>query len=709
MRLNNSTLNGAGKVLRWIGVAFGQVIAHGGSGIRLKRQAVALALLPGIVIACFSVADAQAHKPTQQDMSNLSLEDLMKVEIYTASKHWQKLAEAPSSISIVTADEIQKYGYRTLADILQSVRGIYISYDRNYSYVGVRGLSRPGDYNSRMLLLVNGHRMNDNVYNQASIGTDFPIDVDLIERVEVVRGPSSSLYGASAFFGVINVVTKQGRDLKGPVVSFAAGSFGTYKGRLSFGERFRNGLDMALSGSFYDSAGSHRLFFREFADPATNNGVAVDADYDKAQSLLGSLSFGDFGVQAVYGSREKGIPTGSYGTVFNDPRTRTIDAQGYVDLQYQHCFSDGFDLSARVSYDRYSYDGTYIYDYDGNGKPPFVENVDRTRGAWWSTELNASKTLMEKHSVKAGIEYHDNLRQDQSNYDIDPFLMHLDDKRTSKVWALFAQDEFRPRKDLIISAGLRYDHYYSFGGTTNPRVAVIYSPWDRTTVKLLYGQAFRSPNSFELYYGEGGTNEANPRLMPETIKTSEIVVEQYLGKHVRFTASGFSNRIHGLITQRLDPTNGLIQFSNLQDVRGNGLESEIEGKWSGGLEARVSYALQSSQNAETGNVLSNSPKTLAKINLIAPLVGRGLSAGFEGLYSGARRTLGPTDLRPYFVSNLTLLSQKLWKGLDVSIGAYNLLNTRYADPGAEEHRQKAIEQDGRSFRLKLTYRFDWKN
>jgi iron complex outermembrane receptor protein len=130
--------------------------------------------------------------------------------VYGASKYEQKVTEAPSSVSIITSSEIKKYGYRTLADILRSVRSFYITYDRNYSYVGVRGFGRPGDYNSRILLLIDGHRTNDNIYNQAFVGAEAIIDVDLIERVEVIRGPGSSLYGSNAFFAVINVITRRG-------------------------------------------------------------------------------------------------------------------------------------------------------------------------------------------------------------------------------------------------------------------------------------------------------------------------------------------------------------------------------------------------------------------------------------------------------------------------------------------------------------------
>src|SRR5690349_1583926 len=116
----------------------------------------------------------------------MSLDQLMKIEVdsvYGASKYLQKVTQAPSSVTIVTAEEIHKYGYRSLADILRHVRSFYVTYDRNYSFVGVRGFLRPGDYNDRILLLVDGHRTNEDVYESALIGTEFPLDVDLIERV----------------------------------------------------------------------------------------------------------------------------------------------------------------------------------------------------------------------------------------------------------------------------------------------------------------------------------------------------------------------------------------------------------------------------------------------------------------------------------------------------------------------------------------------
>ncbi|WP_347272711.1 Plug domain-containing protein [Candidatus Kuenenia sp.] len=139
---------------------------------------------------------------TSFNLLSMNIEDLMEIEIatvYAASKYKQKVTEAPSSVSIVTVDDIKKYGYRTLADILRSIRGLYVTYDRNYSYLVSMGFLRSGDYNSRYLSMVDGLRLNDAVYDTASIGTEFVLDVDLIDRVEVIRGPGSSLYGSNAF------------------------------------------------------------------------------------------------------------------------------------------------------------------------------------------------------------------------------------------------------------------------------------------------------------------------------------------------------------------------------------------------------------------------------------------------------------------------------------------------------------------------------
>src|SRR3984885_208261 len=184
----------------------------------MTYRSVALVL---VLLLAPSAAEAQ------QPLPEMSLEELVRLDagrVFGASERLQPVTEAPASVSFITAEDIARYGYRTLADILQGVRGMYVTNDRNFSYLGTRGFGNPGDSNSRVLLLVNGHRVNDNVYGQAEIGAEFGIDPALFERVEIIRGPASSLYGDSAFFAVVHVITGEygSREKDVPTGSFGS-------------------------------------------------------------------------------------------------------------------------------------------------------------------------------------------------------------------------------------------------------------------------------------------------------------------------------------------------------------------------------------------------------------------------------------------------------------------------------------------------------
>lgn len=619
--------------------------------------------------------------------------------VYGASKYEQKVSDAPSSVSIVTAADIQKYGYRTLADLLRSVRGLYVTNDRNYSYLGVRGFGRPGDYNSRVLVLVDGHRVNDNIYSQGQIGREFPVDVDLIERVEVIRGPGSSLYGTGAFFGVINVVTRGARLFNGAEVSAEAGDQATAKARASYGRRYDNGLEMLLSASGYRSSGQRDLHYPEFDSPQTHHGIAHDLDAERSEQVFANLAFGDFNLRLVHGSRRKEIPTASFDTVFNDPRAHTVDTRQYIDLSYQRSLDGEAKLSGRIYLDDYRYTGDYPYDL-----PPVVLNRDSTDGRWWGAEYQYTTRLGDRHRATVGAEYVDNYRQVQENAYLDPQVSLLDSRRRSKTWALYLQDEFAITPTLSLNAGLRYDQLDSVGSTTNPRLALIYSATPDTTLKLLYGTAFRAPNAYELYFNGTGAIGFKPpgALAPEKIRTTELVLERALSKNLRAVVSAYRNEITNLISLRTDPADGELVFANLDRVHARGVEFEIDGQWANGVEGRFSYTWQQTRDALTDEILSNSPQRMAKLNLSAPLLESDTFAGLELQYVSARRTVQDTTLGGFVLANLTLFRRSLHNGLELSGSLYNLFDKKYADTGSEEHVQAGIVQDGRTFRVKLT-------
>ena len=189
--------------------------------------------------------------------------------------------------------------------------------------IGTRGFAKPGDYNSRILLLVNGHRVNDNVFGQAEIGAEFGLDPAMFERVEIIRGPASSLYGDSAFFAVVNVITRTGASLGGGSITVETGTLGTQLVRATVGHRLANGVDVALSGTYEHSDGVGRLYFPAFDTPATNNGVAEGLDGEGVRQFYGRLDFKGLTVTGAYGSRQRDVPTASFGTLFNEQDSRS--------------------------------------------------------------------------------------------------------------------------------------------------------------------------------------------------------------------------------------------------------------------------------------------------------------------------------------------------------------------------------------------------
>ncbi|MBI5386740.1 MAG: TonB-dependent receptor [Verrucomicrobia bacterium] len=658
-------------------------------------------------------------EPALDRLKKLSLAELLEVKVatvYGASKHEQKTTEAPSSVSIVTQDDIKKHGHRTLADILNSLRGFYVTYDRGYSYMGVRGFNRPGDFGGRVLLMVDGHRLNDAGADTAPSGTDFPLDVDLIDRVEVIRGPGSSLYGNNAFFAVVNVITRRGRDFDGAELSGSYGSFDTWTGRASYGQRFTNGLEFLVSGTLYDSLGQDRLSFPEF--------VAENLDGSWARQVFASISYKDFSLQGGFSRRQKDWPTAAYYTIPNSqaPRLFTRDERAYADLTFQRECGDEWLVAARGYCDHFQFDGYYPYDYDAD--PLTTPTVNRDLGISTSAGLDVSvnKTLWDSHQLTAGGEWRHDFELGGGNWDVDPPATYAALSRSADNLGLYAQDEWRIRKNLIVNAGVRYDHYSGFGCTVNPRAAVIYSPWEPSSFKFLYGQAFRAPNVYELYYESLGTR-ANPGLQPETIRSYELVWEQRFGPHWRTSVSAFWNDVDGLINQDVDPGADLVSpdddrlfFNNVGSAVARGIELEVEGKLPGRWRGLASYTFADTQDGTSRQRLNNSPQHLAKLNLSVPLWREKIFASLELQAMSRRETVTGNTSAPYAIANFTLFSRELVKGLELSASLYNLLDQRYTHPVSVDFGYigpisgnpvvlDTVRQDGRSFRVKLTYRF----
>jgi outer membrane receptor for ferrienterochelin and colicins len=652
-----------------------------------------------VVLALAGILPTGAQEPsstTLEQLKGLDLEQLMQVKVetvYGASLFAQKTTEAPASITVITAEEIKLYGYRTLADILRSLQGFNVSYDRDHSYVGVRGVGL-GDFNSRILLLVDGHRMNNNLNDGAFFGTDFILDVDLIDRVEVIRGPGSVLYGNNAFFGVINVITRKAGQVNGAEVSGEYAGFETYKGRVTVGKSFTNGPALLLSGSYYDSEGPDRLFFKEFNTPAQNNGVAQNMDGEWFGSLFGSMSYGDFNLESGFIRREKIDPTAQNFTTFNDARSRSQDARTYLDLKFTHEFPGVFDVMARLYYDRS--DSKIGYPIGDPVASAFFQEVQR--GQWWGSEVQLTKRLWQKHILAVGAEYRDDFRQEDRIFDSN--TTYTDNHTNRQSYGVFMQGDFALRNNLHFNGGIRFDQYGDFDPSYSPRLGLIYQPFEKSTLKALYGTAFRAPSFLEI-------SDKRFQLRPEQIASYELVYEQGIGQHLSSSLSGFYNQLDHLILFQSG------SFANV-DADARGMELALQGNWATGLRGRASYTLEKTENRSGGPDFPDSPEHLLKLNVSVPVLRDKIFASLECQFTSSRHTVYSTldgltvvgqDTPSFGVLNVTLFSQNIVKNLELSASLYNVLDNSYADPSSRSHQQDQILQNGRSFRLKLTYRF----
>jgi len=351
-------------------------------------------------------------------------------------------------------------------------------------------------------------------------------------------------------------------------------------------------------------------------------------------------------------------------------------------------------LNAQVYYDRSSFDITYP-------EVPLVFR-EQQQGDSWGTELQLTKKLSDRHVITAGVEYRDDFNQHRRLFEEDNGQVFANVYQTRQNYGVYAQGDFAVLTNLHVNAGVRYDKYGDFNPSWDPRVALIYNPFASSTIKAIYGTAFRAPNFIEL------SDPIFTNLGPEKITTYELVYEQGIGENLKTSLSGFYNRMDGLIILQN------ASFTNF-DANAEGMELALEGAWPNGIRTRASYTFEETQNHETDEELANSPEHLGKFNISVPVYQQKVFASLEFQYVSSRSSIhiSPVtgldvpgrDAAGYGIVNFTLYSRNLLKNLEISASIYNLLDTSYSDPATLFHHQDLIPQDGRTFRIKLTYKF----
>lgn len=641
---------------------------------------------------------AQPAAARVEDLAELSLEDLMQIEVTSASKYAQSADRAPSAVTVVTREDIRRFGWRNLSDVLAAQRGFHTYYDRSYHYLGVRGFAPPGDYNNRIQFLVDGLRLNDNIYDSVMAGESFPLDLDLVERIEIVRGPGATIYGGNALFGVVNLVTRSGEGVGAAELSADIGSQQARRFRASTGGE-RGELSWLISASGYRSDGGRY----EFPDIAAGRLSPEGSDADRAERVFARLRLGDWYGQLVHSDRNKHRPGGQYGTIFDDPTTQDRDRFTIGEIGSRRAMGEHREMDVRLFAGQYRYDFSGAYDYSGTGGAAYMINRDHQIGEWWGGELKWTSTAWAGQKWVAGLNYTRNSRQFMRNSDDDGTVYNPVTDQDSSRYGVFAQDEIILNDATTLMLGLRHDVAESRKHFTSPRIAVTHQITTGHTLKLLYGTAFRTPNVYERLYPSYGT----PTLKAEGMKTLEAVWEGRLDSQTRATTSLYRYTMKDTVAY--DPVSRVNV--NSPAVTGNGGEFEIERRWSNGALLRGSYSAQFLR--QDGQRPDNAPSAIYQVLAGLPVGPQGLFAALEMRGLTARKSGGgPTRVAGHTLTNATLSWRPVDSSWEWSATLYNLFDKRYDDPAVTDPaliasglRRDRFEQDGRSFRLKAVVRY----
>jgi outer membrane receptor for ferrienterochelin and colicin len=668
----------------------------------------------------------QTVKVEQDQQHRLDLELSASEEVLAASRRAESVADAPSSVTIIPRQELRAFAYPTIGEALRGVTGVALWDDRSYVAVGVRGLGRLGSYGNRLLVLEDGQSINDNWIGSSYVGYDAMSDLGDVERIEVVRGPGSALYGTGAFAGVVNVVGR--RELSpGVEAGVSTNLDGVARGRL------RADLRLARESGVWASVAAARGQGRDFyfpelvylrgQGPGDQPGMARGVDGFEAGTTHGRWWWRWVTVQWSLHRHSKQLPGAQYETLLGDPRSRQTDTRSFVEVRAEPKVSSTVTLLSRIHLNQYAFRGTYPKPVEDGG----VE-VDRFRGQWLGVEQRAVYTPSPALRLTLGGEAQFHYLVEQRARDDNGYFLDQagDQGLPYRVGALYLVADSVLGPKVRVSAGTRIDGYSTFGSSVNPRLALILRPYERGNSKFLLGKAFRAPSVYELYYNDDGyTQVASPDLSPESIYSAEIEHSHRFSPTVTGSLAVFINHVQDLVD--IASSDNVMQFYNSKTpLAVAGVELSLRREWRQGWMIAASYAHTEARflaGTRAADLLawrkdperreaSNVPSDSASVKAAIPILSRNVLLANRWTLEGPRwdRYERSDDPEPQqrsdwvVVWDLVLTGHDRWN-LDWSVGAYNLFDWQYSLPVGGEFRQRMILQNGRTFLASVEARF----
>ena len=669
------------------------------------------------------------------------------VSIATGSS--KPIYKAPSVASVITAKDIEQMGARNLNEVLETVPGLHVApstLSRMDAVFSIRGIHT--GFNAQVLLLMDGVPLQYS--NSGSRPQLFNLSVASIERIEVIRGPGSAVYGADAYSGVINVITKDAGSLSGTEMGARVGSFNYRDLWLQHGDKW-NDIDIVFGFAFQRTDGdSDRVVNSDLQSNldvgfGTNASLAPGAVATQDERLEARLGFssGNWKLN-LWSWFQNDAGLGAGGAQALDPNGAQDNKILRADLSYatDDLLAD-WNFNTRLSHTYYDTEAKFHLlpagavlpiGSDGNlnfvAPAGFVSFPDGLigqpggEGEDSQLELVASYSGMQNHHwrIAAGVRSQSLDTMELKNFGpgvIDgtqpvvdgaltdvtgtPFVFTPDSSRT--IYHISLQDEWQFAPDWELTAGIRYDDYSDFGSTVNPRVALVWATSHALTTKLLYGSAFRAPSFTELYFVNNPVSLGNPDLEPETIDTLELAFNYRPSPDFQTNFSLYSYKAEKLIEYVAD-SGATLTAQNARDQDGYGFEWEVDWKLNRDLRISANYAWQHSEDAKTGADIHDAPGQQLFVNAHWKMAPQWSVNGQLNWIGDRKRAVGDSraEISDYTLVNLSLKRRDIVPNVDLTLSILNLF-----DEDAYEPSDGTIPNDfpleGRSVWLQLNAGF----
>ena len=680
------------------------------------------ALLSFLIISALPVVSSATAYGKNNDMENIfsmSLEKLGNIEVTTATRQPEKLAESIATTYVITAEQLKAMGARTIYDALLHLPGInFLNNKGNSNRLFFRGAG--GEHSSQIVFMLDGHNLNEPLSGGTLANYYDILPVENIERIEVIQGPVSSLYGANAYLGMINIITRKGEDIEGINSRITteydrAGHVGnTYN--LLYGDDFTNGWQTSINLHSLNGNGPERH--------VDADAVGRSADADTAQEyydIYFKAANDAFKIKCRYFKRHGGGNFGILGVTGNHDDLET--EYGFLDISYVFHAANELDLEFQAAADQREND--LFYEFYPPGTIPSTSPLypwnsygilfrAKAKQREYKGEIRGTYHGIADHTLALGVNYHHENLYDQdteNNYSVGYPHGSLDDvsqtanwieevRRDS--WGIYIHDSWQATKKLKFILDGRYDHYSDFDSSFNPRVGLSYQITDQYQLTALYGTAYRAPSFAGQYVTNNNAYQGNPDLDAEEITTCEIGLRGAVNDKFHFKTTLFRNEMDGLINIAATTPR---RWENSKDVTSQGIEIELYYNFTAALRCRANYTYVD-LDYENDYPSSFAPRQSGSLNInyrVNDIISANLNT-----YAQSKGERAADDMRDdmpgYMIFNATL-NAELNPYLSLQFSIFNLADKDYAYPAPPHNIPDDFTAPGRSFVLGMTYDF----